>query len=296
MSSHSTSTPNTTWRDKLYGYFALARVSNSPTVFSNTLAGAALAGVTSPNSTVIMIAIAMIAFYTAGMYLNDILDYEIDLKERADRPLTTGLISRNAAMTVTLLLFGFGIAILLSNGARSFIGGLVLIGLIVLYDAWHKKNPLSPVIMGANRFMVYIVAFVTFQVTLTGEVLLAAGLLWVYIIALTFIAKSETRADFTRYWPVAVLLAPAVVFGVQLLDDPVWLLLVVAFVGWVLFSVSFIYRKTGRSIGGAIVRLIAGVSLFDAIVMATVGATTGVILALAAFILTLFFQQYIKGT
>jgi len=42
--------------------------------------------------------------------------------------------------------------------------------------------------------------------------------------------------------------------------------------------------------------LIAGVSLFDALALATTGWTGGVVIALACFGLTLFFQQYIKGT
>ena len=285
-----------TWQQKLYGYFALARVSNSPTVASNTLAGAAFAGILNPTGTVLVLAVAMIAFYTAGMYLNDILDYEIDLKERADRPLTTGLISRTSAMLVTAGLFAFGGGLLLAIGLRPFIGGIVLAGLIVLYDSWHKSNPLSPVVMGANRFMVYIIAFVAFVPTLNAEVLIAGGLLLFYIVGLTFIAKSETGDSFTKYWPAVVLFAPAVYFGAQLLDTPAWLLLVTVFVGWVAFSISFIYRKANRSIGGAIVRLIAGVSLFDALALATTGATTGVFLALCAFAITLFFQQYIKGT
>ncbi|MEO1441901.1 MAG: UbiA family prenyltransferase, partial [Chloroflexota bacterium] len=193
------------WRDKLYGYLSLARVSNSPTVVSNAVAGAALAGIVTFDINVVWIALSMVLFYTAGMYLNDILDYEIDLKERAERPLTTGLISMRAAMTVTGVLFAVALALLLLVSWRSFLGGLVLTGVIVLYDAWHKKNPLSPVIMGANRALVYIIAFIGFTATLSAGLVWAAGLLWVYIIALTFVAKSETQTSFTRYWPVALV-------------------------------------------------------------------------------------------
>jgi hypothetical protein len=283
-----------TRREKLYGHFALARISNSPTVVSNALAGAALAVGAVVDVQIVLIGIAMVAFYTAGMYLNDLMDYEIDLQERADRPLTTGLISRSAAMTVTAGLFVLGSALLLIIGRVPWLVGGVLIGTIVLYDAWHKNNPLSPVVMGANRFLVYIVAFVAYERTLSIEVLLAGGLLWLYIIGLTFIAKSETGDSFTKYWPAAILFAPAVYFGVQLLDDPAWLVLVLVFVVWVGYSISFIYQK--KQIGGGIVRLIAGVSLFDALALATTGWTDGAVAALVCFGLTIFFQQYIKGT
>ena len=44
MSSESAVVPRTSWPQRARGYLALARISNSPTVVSNTLAGAALAG------------------------------------------------------------------------------------------------------------------------------------------------------------------------------------------------------------------------------------------------------------
>ncbi|MEM6528504.1 MAG: UbiA family prenyltransferase, partial [Chloroflexota bacterium] len=268
-----------TWRDKLYGYLSLARVSNSPTVVSNAVAGAALAGIVTFNVDVVWIALSMVLFYTAGMYLNDILDYEIDMQERAERPLTTGLISMRAAVIVTGVLFAVALALLLLVNWRAFIGGIFLTGTIVLYDAWHKKNPLSPVIMGANRALVYLTAFVAFTASFTGGMLWAAGLLWVYIIALTFVAKSETQTSFSRYWPVALVLAPAAYFAVQLISTPAWLLLVAVFIGWTLYSTTFIYQK--KQIGGGVVRLIAGISLFDAMALAATGWIGGVVIALA---------------
>lgn len=289
--------PNThTWRQRLYGYFSLARVSNSPTVISNTLAGAAFAGATVLSLDIALVAVAMVLFYSAGMYLNDLLDYKYDMEHGKDRPLTVGLVSRTSAIVVTLAMFGTGSVLLIAVGARPFIAGLVLIGFIVLYDAWHKGNPLSPVIMGMNRFMVYIVAFVAITPTLSTEVLIAGGLLLLYIVGLTFIAKSELTNDLTKMWPALFVFLPAAYFGVQLLTTPMWLILVVAFIGWAIYSVSFIYRKEGKQIGRAVVQLIAGASLFDAMAIATQDVTLFVILALITFGFTLFLQQYIKGT
>jgi len=45
------------WRKALYGYLALARISNSPTVVSNTLAGGALAGTLWPDGKLGLIAL-----------------------------------------------------------------------------------------------------------------------------------------------------------------------------------------------------------------------------------------------
>lgn len=67
--------------------FRLGRVSNLPTVWSNVLAGAALAGaagVSPPALVALMIAISL--FYVGGMWLNDAFDAEIDARERPERP------------------------------------------------------------------------------------------------------------------------------------------------------------------------------------------------------------------
>jgi 4-hydroxybenzoate polyprenyltransferase len=98
-----------------------------------------------------------------------------------------------------------------------------------------------------------------------------------------------------RYWPVAALF-PAVV--VAMVDGPSILTaaLSVAFIAWVIYCLSFVYRKEGKSIGGAIGRLIAGVALLDALVLASRDETTGVAIAIACFALTIFLQRYVRGT
>jgi hypothetical protein len=286
-----------TWQQKLHGYFALARVSNSPTVVSNVLAGTALAGALDSQHivSIVMIAVAMVMFYTAGMYLNDLCDYEYDRAKRPDRPLVSGVISRASAMLVTVGLFLLGSLLLLSLGMLPFLAGCVLIALIILYDTWHKTNPISPVIMGSTRMMVYIVAFLTFSPDVTSALLIAVILLLLYIVGLTFIAKSETGQSFTSYWPVGTLLLPTIYF-VPYMVNPLIVMLLLVFVVWVAYSISFIYRQQNRSISGAITRLIAGISLYDALIIASTGAVLYALAAICAFGLTLFLQRYVKGT
>ena len=149
----------------------MARISNSPTVASNVLAGAALAGGLSQPGTVLLLAVALVLFYTAGMYLNDLFDYEHDVKAQPERPLAAGHISRSAALTVTVALFGVGSLLLAFTGLAPLLSGFVLIGLIVLYDAWHKTNPLSPLVMASTRVMVYVTASLAFvpQISATAH-------------------------------------------------------------------------------------------------------------------------------
>lgn len=287
--------PAPSLRARAAAHLALARFSNAPTVVSNVLAGVALAGVMRPAYTPIgdtaLLALAMVLYYTAGMYLNDLFDVAIDARERPERPLPAGRVSRLEALSVTILLFALGTLLLAFVGRAALISGLVLVLLIVLYDAWHKTNRFSPLLMASTRVMVYVTAFVAFAPGLSVRLVFWALVLGLYIVGLTYIAKTETRS-LTDYWPAGLLLLPALVGAVSLPFWHLWLPLGLAL--WVTYSVSYVYLS--RQIGRAIGQLIAGVSLLDALVVLLFGTTGGVVWALVAFVLTLFLQRYIRGT
>ena len=286
------------WRQTFYGYLALARISNSPTVVSNTLAGAALVGALWPDGKMGLVAIAMVLFYTAGMYLNDLLDYALDCRERPERPLPSGIVSRPAATILVIALFAAGSTLLSYVGLLPFLSGLVLIALIICYDRWHKTNPLSPLLMALCRLMVYITAFLAFSGQSLFALLIPGGLLVLYVIGLTYIAKTENKPSMTNVSIVATLFLPTVYFTVRQLEQLHWptLLLVLFFTIWVAYSISFAFRSPKRQIGRTVGQLIAGISLLDGLVLATAGSLLGASLALLAFGLTLFLQRYVRGT
>lgn len=282
-----------TLKRRLRDHLRIARISNSPTVISNVMAGTVLATALQWDTKVVCVAIAMVLFYTGGMYLNDILDYEIDRQQRSERPLPSGAIARSEAIAVAVALFAAGQALLIPAGMRAFIAGLVLIGAIALYDAWHKGNPIGPFIMGTTRVLVYVVAFLAYSGDITWRLVIWCAVMLFYIAGLTSIAKTEHGPSLTRYWPVAALF-PGVI--VALIDRPVDFPVALIFVAWVVYCLTFVYQPRRRSIGGAIGRLIAGVSLLDALVLASMEAWWGVAIAFACFGLTIFFQRYIRGT
>ena len=115
-------------------------------------------------------------------------------------------------------------------------------------------------------------------------------LLGLYIVGLTYIAKTET-SSLTGYWPAALLFLPAMVGALTLPWSGFWLPLALAL--WV--DLQRVVRLShARRVGRAIGQLIAGVSLLDALVILLFGAFGGVIWALVAFALTLFLQRFIK--
>ena len=276
-------------------HLSLARISNSPTVVSNVLAGTALATALTLTDTVVVVAIAMVLFYTAGMYLNDLFDLEWDRERNAARPLPSGAVSVREALTAIIGFTVVGLILLALTTWWALASGVVLLGVIVAYDRWHKGNPISPLFMAATRILVYVTAFLAFSTDLTWELGAWCVLLLLYIAGLTSIAKMEHGPAATRYWPVVTLFLP-VVFALTQQQSVVMVGLVLLLIGWVLYALSFIARGPNRSIGGAIGRLIAGIALVDALVLESVGSGGGVIIALVAFTATFVFQRYIKGT
>jgi UbiA prenyltransferase family len=273
-------------------WLQLARVSNTPTVVSNTVAGAALVDRGAPAGDVAVVAVAMTLFYTAGMVLNDVLDLAVDRRERPERPLPSGRIAPPAAMAAVVALFVVGLALLAVEDWRALTAGAVLVAVIVLYDAWHKGNPLSPVLMGACRALVYVVAGFAVAGTLPWELWAGAGMLLLYIVGLTQVAKAEATGR-SSAWPTAAVLAP-VVFWAFLLPSAVSFLLLAGFAAWVLWALRLV--RSGR-IGPAVGAMIAGVSLFDALAVASGdGDVVAVLVCLAAFAVTIALQTKIAGT
>jgi 4-hydroxybenzoate polyprenyltransferase len=277
------------WR----AWLQLARVSNTPTVVSNTVAGAVLATVAAGVATVAVVAVAMALFYTAGMILNDVLDEEIDRSDRPERPLPSGQVTRRAAVIAVVALFVVGEVLLVVEDLAAAGAGLGLIALIVLYDAWHKGNALSPVLMAGCRALVYVIAALAVASSLPWELWGAAALLLLYVIGLTQVAKAEGGGLLGR-WPVVAVLAPVVYFGVQL--PSLWALLVLALFGaWVVWTLRILFVR--RRVGPAVGRLIAGIALFDAAAVASVeGSAAAVAVCLAMFALTVALQTKIAGT
>jgi hypothetical protein len=277
------------WRD----WLQLARVSNTPTTVSDAVAGAVLVSAAAPAGPVAVVAVAMALFYTAGMILNDVMDLEVDRRERPERPLPSGRVSRGAAMIAVVALFAVGELLLALEGWEPALAGLGLIALIVLYDAWHKGNALSPVLMGGCRAIVYVVAGLAIAGALNAELWGAAGLMLAYVVGLTQVAKAE-RSGIAARWPVVAVLAPAAYWAKEL-PDPAVALLIAAFLVWAGYALWLVLAR--RRIGAGVVSLIAGIAVYDALVVAGAGGgAVAVAACLAAFALTVALQTKIAGT
>jgi len=291
---------------KLKTLLTLGRTSNLPTVWSNTLAGTVLSGAGCSWAELLLLLAVGSAFYEGGMFLNDAFDADIDAKERPNRPIPQGLVSRRAVSVIGygllvggLLLLGIGSWLRLTQpGGRALLSGLGTCGAILVYNRWHKGFAWSPIVMGACRAGLYLTAALAVSGTLRLEVVTGAGALWLYIVGLTHVARFETGSAVDRAWVGGFVLAPVFAFAPRVVEQRNWLAALCALLscGWSLRSLGFALRGGAGRIPRAVLTLIAGVSLVDASFIALSGWAYGVLIALGCFLLTLKWQKRIPGT
>lgn len=73
-------------------------------------------------------------------------------------------------------------------------------------------------------------------------------------------------------------------------------ILLAAFVAWIGVALWFLRRRQPGDVPRAVISLIAGISLLDALLIADAGATGIAWLAVAGFGLTLALQRWVRGT
>jgi UbiA prenyltransferase family len=274
----------------------LGRVSNLPTVWTNTLTGIVLAGgaVGGPHTLPLLLALSL--FYVGGMYLNDAFDARIDAVERPERPIPSGAISARAVFAAGFAMLALGAVLLFWTGVWPGLAGLALGGAIVLYDWHHKDNPLSPALMGLCRVLVYLAAGLAFAVPPPAILWLAALLLLCYLIGLTYVAKQENLGEVRNLWPLLFLAAPMLYALVAAAGSMTSGVLFVLFAIWVGIALWFLRRRQPGDVPRAVVSLIAGIALLDAVLIAAAGAAGVAWLAVGGFILTLGMQRLVSGT
>jgi len=280
----------------------LGRVSNLPTVWTNMVAGIVLAGGTITDPRTVPLVVALSLFYVGGMYLNDAFDAEIDAKERPERPIPSGAVARATVyglgygmLAVAMLLLGW-IGVEYGAGPWPAASGALLSAAIVAYNWRHKDNPISPIVMGLCRVFVYVTAGVCFAAAISAPLAVGAGLMLCYLIGLTYVAKQENIGRVENMWPLLFLAAPIVYGGTRLDRGLTAAAIWVAIVVLVLAALRFVKRRGPGDIPKAVVSLIAGISLLDAMFIAGAGEPRLAGLAVLGFLLTLALQRFVPGT
>jgi 4-hydroxybenzoate polyprenyltransferase len=309
--------------DRLRPYLQLVRL---PNVFT-ALADIALASIGAlavqaaqdeplrfPLATFLLLCLASACLYCGGMVWNDYFDVEQDKRERPFRPIPSGRVSpRTAAVFGGLLLIG-GVTLATLSGFSHTQGSrwpplviaLLLVAAIFGYNAWFKRMWLGPVGMGTCRLLNVLMGL-----TVTGHPLerwgyLLALVVGVYIVGVTWFARTEARLSNQA----ALAGAAGTMLAALLLAVPVpalfpadsasplfpYLLVALGFLVGIPVSKA-IAGPTPSHVQRAVRRSLMGLVVLDAVLATAVAGTVGlVILVLLVPILLLRRWQWLYAT
>lgn len=189
----------------LLAWWQLLRIGNVFTAISNILAGALLVrNEWSPLGPLVALAVASAFLYTAGMVLNDAFDAELDARERPERPIPSGRISRQKAFCVGFGLLALGVGCscfaswLLGTRTSVYLGGLLALA-VVGYDGWWKKTEFGPSAMGICRYLnVLLGASVAADLLQEPTAWIYAAVVGMYTMGLTLFARAENEETKTK--------------------------------------------------------------------------------------------------
>jgi 4-hydroxybenzoate polyprenyltransferase len=223
---------------------------------------------------------ASTCLYSAGMVWNDWFDLEQDRRERPFRPLPSQRISTKSAARLGGALIVAGLALAALAGLHApvwdqtpLVIAVFLVAAILLYDGWLKRTRAGPVGMGACRFLNVLLGLSLWAEALTSWGLHLAGLVGLYIVGVTWFARTEARVSRHRQLVAAAIVmaaALAMALPVPLWFSPgatsplfVYLLVTTGFVvGWPVYQA--ILRPTPTMVQAAVKQAVFGLVLLDA--------------------------------
>jgi len=175
-------------------YFSLIRLPNCLSAVSNVLAGYFIIADIYQTKEIIALAIISFCLYSAGIILNDLIDFDFDLKYNAKRILPSKKISLGSAKLLFFLNIITSLTLSLILGVDTFTITLMLIVTIVIYDYLAKKKPISSsFFMGLCRGLNWILGF-SIYLDKTSNFIHIPIIISLYIIGLTIASKFEHKS------------------------------------------------------------------------------------------------------
>jgi hypothetical protein len=170
---------------------------------------------------------------------------------------------------------------------------------IIVYDLTHKQFARAVIVMGICRFLVYFTAAAAvnprFDLLLTA---LLGAVLGLYTVAITIVARAETRGSLdVRRWlavlmPIGVL---AVATEVRP-DEWTWTLIAGASLAlWLALPIRFVFAQPPKTIH-AVLCWLSGMCLVDAYFLTLLGQPMVALAAGGCFALTAWGHRHIMGT
>lgn len=217
-------------------WLQLFRAPNLFTVPGDPLAGYVLAAYGAFEPAVWLAVGASVCFYAAGLLDNDLADLREDRAERPQRPLPSSAAQPRTVAIVAAVLAGLGLLLAAMLGAPAF---CVATGIVLAIRTYNHLTKHLPVIgalnMGVCRGLSVLLGATAaphsdllWRLLALGRInhlLIAVGLITLFIAAVTHLARFETKAaspSSAKWLPVIVLIAGATLFLMQLYSATFW--------------------------------------------------------------------------
>lgn len=258
--------------NKLIGYLRLMRPANVVTAVADVLAGMAVAGYFIQQSTpgslslgmqtqmlpIILLCISTIGLYSGGIILNDVFDAELDAKERPERPIPSGLISKKAATIFGGIFFFIGIfSAGLLNSSAQYLAVAIMVSCLI-YNKFLKHNAIfGPVNMGLCRGLNLLLGISIIPSEIQQWWFLAIIPI-IYIGAITMISRGEVHGGSkkTLYFAALfyVIVIAAILVTAQLKGNLLTALIFILPFTLMIFTPLFIaiQQPIGKNIGKAV--------------------------------------------
>jgi 4-hydroxybenzoate polyprenyltransferase len=264
-----------TTKSHLTPWLELARISNLPTVWTNTLAAWLLSGGSAADLRLLWIALGASLLYTGGMILNDAADIAFDRQHRPDRPIPSGRIALRWAWRVGLIFLLCGASMMVGRGGANPAVTITLALTILAYDLYHKPWSGSVLLMGACRTLLYLAAASPLLANpWSGPALLPGLTLGAYIVGLSLIARQEAKPASTPKsptWPLLLLLISPVLltcYQSTIHQKALPIALAIGLLLWINRTLRQMRTDPPRSIGPAVGKLLATIAWVDAAALA----------------------------
>jgi 4-hydroxybenzoate polyprenyltransferase len=281
---------------KLRTFLVLGRVSNLPTVWSDCLAAWWLGG-GGHVWTLVWVWVSLSLLYEGGMFLNDAFDASFDQNHRRTRPIPSGAISEAEVWQWGFTWMVLGVAGIAWLGTTTLVLALSLSACIVAYNAIHKWTPLAPLLMGACRLGVYLMAASAAANGVEGEVIWKGLALAAYVAGLSWLARKESTGLEINYLPCILLAAPIFIAGC--VDDGPWagagMFFSLVLAAWAFWALSRSLGRGGANVGFTVSRLLAGIVLVDLLAVAGWSSPWEGLFGVW-FVLALLLQRFIPAT
>jgi hypothetical protein len=187
-------------------YLQLTRPANIVTAIADIWAGFAVTGgalvlitdeknlLSSPVfQDLLWLTLSTIGLYGGGVAFNDFFDAELDGKERPERPIPSGKVSKGNAGLMAFILLVIGVLAALQVGLVSGLIALFIAILAVLYDYWGKhQSIIGPINMGLCRAGNLVLGISAFPMML--KIYWFLGFIpLVFVAAITMISRGEVH-------------------------------------------------------------------------------------------------------